>query len=317
MIRIIGDETSMPVPNTEGPLLFLHTATMDCTSWLTNSASTTEKAIPIDLYDSGYDVYLGCRRGTTYSRENATNDPDGTSADAKIYWDFDTQDIGDEDIRYMISAILDTEKGAGTDCSKVQIIAHSYGTAEALTYAAGNTASQDYVSNIISLAPCVIPTYLAPNSQSTSGSDHTHNAWSWWSHWRMLEDASEIPEDMRELHSGVEDAVQQSIGAGRELDESKGRELGYYYNSYWDRTASWCYRNGDSCNNYCSWYPSYCSEFCHWLPQYCGKKEITNQCELNALYEELDIYSFYGPNFDTEVATICENVGYYTCQAFL
>ena len=80
MIRFRGDENGNPLlgpPDDFGiptilqgrlrPVLLVHTATEDCLSWL-NAVETGTDSIPFILFTQGYDVYLGCRRGTQFSR---------------------------------------------------------------------------------------------------------------------------------------------------------------------------------------------------------------------------------------------------------
>ena len=62
----------MDIQGTKGPILFVHSATKDCLSWLTKSVDAATDSIPKMLFDEGYDVYLACRRGTAYSRSHET-----------------------------------------------------------------------------------------------------------------------------------------------------------------------------------------------------------------------------------------------------
>ena len=70
--------------NKRHAVLMTHTATKNCVDWLTASAVGVD-SIPKLLFDKGYDVFLGCRRGTEYSRTLAGLDlttPEG----AELYF---------------------------------------------------------------------------------------------------------------------------------------------------------------------------------------------------------------------------------------
>ena len=78
----------------------MHTATYDCLNWLTD-VETGKQSIPYQLFFSGYDVFLGCRRGTTFSREAEGLDL-STPEGQKLYFDYNTQTVGERDITAMV-----------------------------------------------------------------------------------------------------------------------------------------------------------------------------------------------------------------------
>jgi len=49
----------------------------------------------MQLYDEGYEVYLGCRRGSKNSQPNTIKDP-------STYWDVSTEDYG-ADVNAMVA----------------------------------------------------------------------------------------------------------------------------------------------------------------------------------------------------------------------
>ena len=52
--------------------MLLNTATKDCRSWFTDTEDETTDSIPKQLFDMGYDVWIGCKRGSIYSWEHDT-----------------------------------------------------------------------------------------------------------------------------------------------------------------------------------------------------------------------------------------------------
>ena len=160
MIRIVGDENGDILidrdengdPVLDGAfttelqwqrpaLLITHTATKDCVDWLSASADG-EPSIPFRLFQSGYDVFIGCRRGTQYSRTNANDDLD-TADGQKDFFNYNTQTVGVEDVSAMaakavtVHAPAEVNSGAN-DCPSMQILTHGLGAAEALSALSGN-----------------------------------------------------------------------------------------------------------------------------------------------------------------------------------
>jgi len=203
----------------------------------------------------------------------------------------------------MVDAIL----GISTACSGVQIIGDGTGVAEALIAAnASGAAADSKVGQLIALTPCLVPTYLSSNN----------------SH-RLLDDMTTMDGDIRELHETFLSDKERELSSG----EPEGRELSHYYydnyntayrSSYWDRTERYCNYYYGSCYSYCDWYPSYCSEFCYWFPEYCQPAvptEVTNQCSLLTEARALNIFSFYGADWSTQVTSLCTKVSSSTCTS--
>ena len=114
MIRFTGDENGDPIADqgSKGPVLLMHSATQDCLTWLTATADEATDSIPLSLFKDGYDVFLGCRRGTYYSRRIATpEDLEISGADEeKAFFDYDIQTVGENDVPAFITKILFTNK---------------------------------------------------------------------------------------------------------------------------------------------------------------------------------------------------------------
>lgn len=79
----------------------MHSVTKDCRDWLEESADAATDSIPKQLFDAGYDVWLGCARGTIFSDKHET-----LENDSEEYWDFNTETIGNQDVPAMVAKIL-------------------------------------------------------------------------------------------------------------------------------------------------------------------------------------------------------------------
>lgn len=171
----------------------------------------------------------------------------------------------------------------------------------------------DVVEKVTNLAPCVVTTYQQA-SDSTDEEGEGHNADGHHDHehnhgWRLLSTMKsrqlEAVEEPRELSEIVE-------------EDMPLRELSYYshsYESYWDRTERYCEHYPDNCFKYCDWYPHYCEAFCDRFPQFCIPDDVKSYYDFLALVEELEIYSFYGPNWADQVVAICERVDTASCES--
>lgn len=80
MIQFTGDSASAAVAGQgeKGVVLMLASYTQDCLDLLTKTSDSATDSIPKQLFDAGYDVFLGCSRGSKYSQ------PDTIDA---AYWD--------------------------------------------------------------------------------------------------------------------------------------------------------------------------------------------------------------------------------------
>ena len=273
LLRLIGDSTEAQVPDqwTKDAVLFLPPKDKDCTYWL-NRDDDMADSIPKQLFDAGYDVYLGCKRGSTFNQGNQTLDP---VTDAEDYWNFNSDTIATNDIPTLVGAIItlvnDDDSNAAV-CKKVNIVAQGTGSSEALsTLSLLPTASSYFVSQLINLAPCAV------SDQPAACAEESH---------RMLsaETAGEAP---RELSEAVDEDIKEmerelgATEAERKLhsynshayshshSNSYSHSHNHYYNDFWSRTARYCAWYTDKCFNFCDWYPANCDEFCVRYPQYC------------------------------------------------
>lgn len=151
---------------TKGPVLFVHGAEANWTSFLDVADATTEVPLPVRLAFEGYDVYLVTRRGGVYQTNCGSS---AFCSDEELYWNsVKAQEIGATDITGIVKSIIDYRARSVADypCQKVKIIAHDSGAVEAI-HALNEAGMGDYVEKLINLAPCAIhrtewPGFLQP-----------------------------------------------------------------------------------------------------------------------------------------------------------
>ena len=135
-VIMVADTLTTELQNRRHAVLMTHSSTKDCVNWLDASAPDTD-SIPKLLFDKGYDVFLGCRRGTEYSRTKTGLDL-ATDEGLEMYFDYNTQTVGEGDVPAMVAravAIHAAEQdinGAPNNCADAQILTHGLGSAEAL-----------------------------------------------------------------------------------------------------------------------------------------------------------------------------------------
>ena len=275
------------------PIMFVHSATKDCMSWLTDTVDEDTDSIPKMLFDQGHDVYLACRRGTAYSRAHETFDL-ATADGLASYFDYNTESVGTEDIEAFVDLIL---ADSTQSCTKTQIVTHGLGAGEVFAGLAEDASTlPGKVSAVTNLAPCMIPTYVISGDSEDESASSGHRLLS------TLIEKQALSEPPRELHAIVEDDMPK-----RELSSWYSRE------SYWARTEKYCEWNPTNCLSYCDWYPAYCEEFCERLPQYCVPEAVRLYYLRLAAFEAAGIDSLYGPDWATQVETLCMTVTTEKC----
>ena len=96
MIQFTGGSDSMDIAGQgeKGVVLMLASYTQDCLDLLTQTSDDATDSIPKQLFDAGYDVFLGCSRGSKYSQ------PDTIPAD---YWDSTCTSDKAADVQAMVT----------------------------------------------------------------------------------------------------------------------------------------------------------------------------------------------------------------------
>ncbi len=288
MIRFSGDDTGSAIADqgSKGPILLMHSATQNCLNWLDDTADSGQDSIPLQLFKAGYDVWMGCRRGTYFSRRIA--DPEDLdisgAAEEEPFFNYNTQTVGENDVPAFITKILFETKGERGDdtCSKVQIITAGYGIAEAVAgMAKYPTDSDARIANVVALAPCAIPTYF------------------------------DNDDDERRLLKAEVGEIPRGLAAITEGEGAEGRELWHGPSEYyWNVTLrNYCDHYPSDCEDYCDYYPAYCDEFCSRFPEFCTPPAVKGRCEFLDVLKRNEIYSLYGPNWESQVQDVCDDVG--------
>jgi hypothetical protein len=125
-----------------------------CIEWFTRTYDPGfASSIPHQLFEEGYDVWIGCRRGDLPAdRTNVDK-----VANADVFWDFDYSTIGLIDIPAMVADIMKVRKENVLPCEKVQILTHSSAATELLvTLTDYPTSSELWIGQAVNLTPCPI-----------------------------------------------------------------------------------------------------------------------------------------------------------------
>ena len=135
---------------TEGkfPVLSINGSFGDAETWFKDAG--LGKPMHLQLYDEGYDIWMGNNRGTKYS--NVSDEFPDKNDDSFERWDFSWAELGLYDDSAMIRKIQEE-----TQQSKVNYIGYSMGTTQ-MFYGLTQREEDFYAENLnkfIALAPCV------------------------------------------------------------------------------------------------------------------------------------------------------------------
>ena len=160
LFRMKGGVNKKPIPGqwSKGVILLLNGFTKDAFTWFdTRSGDPSKPVMPVQLFDLGYDVWIGNIRGNRYSRGHKTLD---INEDDRDFFDFAIEDIAKKDLPEMVQQIMYsqawTKKRGGGTCKKITMIGHSAGAGQMLAALSFTKKADRYVSQFIGLEPCLI-----------------------------------------------------------------------------------------------------------------------------------------------------------------
>ena len=163
MFRLLGLTRRKTVANqwSKGVVLLLHGFSKDAYTWFDHRRGDVSKPfLPSQLFERGYDVWIGNYRGTRYSITHKDWDPIDDNLEARYYFDYTATEIAKKDIPAMVKLIMDTQAlqklKTGISCKKINFIGHSHGAAVMLASMSYTVKSDRYVSQMIGIEPCLI-----------------------------------------------------------------------------------------------------------------------------------------------------------------
>ena len=130
---------------TEPPVLVQHGLGSDAATWLWTY--TKGVPLPLQLYDEGFDVWLGNNRGTGYSQVH-----ESLSSDQKEFWQYDWAEMGRYDTPANISMIKEQ-----TGFEKILYLGYSQGTTQ-MFYGLSKYEESFYADSLLkftAFAPCI------------------------------------------------------------------------------------------------------------------------------------------------------------------
>ncbi|CAG9854084.1 unnamed protein product [Phyllotreta striolata] len=111
-----------------------------------------DRSLALALADAGFDVWLGNNRGTTWSRQHVTLDPDTDAA----FWDYSFETCGYYDLPAKIDYIIEQ-----TGQEKIFYVGHSQGTSQFFAMAALRPEYNDKIALMSALAPVAYMQHMA------------------------------------------------------------------------------------------------------------------------------------------------------------
>jgi len=132
------------IPSQGQPVLLMHGLLCSSYCWVTSG----HDSLAFLLSDLGYDVWLGNFRGTRYSRQHTSLNPD---EDAE-FWRFTLHELGVNDLATMIATVIEV-----SGKSSLSFVGHSMGTTAYLILASTRPREVEAVSRAVLLAPVVEP----------------------------------------------------------------------------------------------------------------------------------------------------------------
>ena len=133
------------IPNPGKPVVFLQHGIM--ASGFCYVVNEKSRAIAFQLFDAGYDVWLGNNRGNRWSTNHTT-----LKTHSKAFWNFTFEEMGTYDLPAMITYVKEV-----TAKEKVVLVAWSQGTTQTFIGASGNVASSQLMHDSVSLFVALSP----------------------------------------------------------------------------------------------------------------------------------------------------------------
>ena len=132
------------IPSQGEPVLLMHGLLCSSYCWVTSGPDS----LGFLLSDLGYDVWLGNFRGTKYSRQHTSLNPD---EDAE-FWRFTLHELGVNDLATMIGTVIEI-----SGKTSLSFVGHSMGTTAFLILASSRPREVEAVNRAVLLAPVVEP----------------------------------------------------------------------------------------------------------------------------------------------------------------
>jgi len=149
MVRFVGDSAGDEITDqwTKQPVMFYQ----DALSLEGCFDPIVGDTLAASLFEAGYDVFIACRRGQGIeagSNPNSLSDED--------FFDFTTQEVGEEDIKSFMEKINGVRNDGALACKQTAIITGQLSVQEVLSAAvAYPTDFNTFVSNVLTRAPCL------------------------------------------------------------------------------------------------------------------------------------------------------------------
>jgi len=144
LYRISRDcNARVPAESDKGPMLLIHGTGKDASQWMEKS-DEVEDSIGMKYALEGYDVWYGNLRGSGPSRAHRRRgrNPDGDGALDDNYWEFDYNNLAEEDLPAMIRRVI----AVNGSCKKVTLIGYSLGGTILANGLSKSTYAKKYVA---------------------------------------------------------------------------------------------------------------------------------------------------------------------------
>lgn len=144
------------IPRSEASVILLwHGLMMSSESWVCNP--NRKLVLAFELYEKGYDIWLGNTRGNKHSYKHVK-----MNTNQKEYWDYSIDESAKYDLPSSVDYIL-----SHTKAKTLSYIAFSQGTAQAFAALSRNSDLNNKINILIALAPAAVPSNFSRNLPAT------------------------------------------------------------------------------------------------------------------------------------------------------